>query len=151
VKTILKWMLVALLGAIVPAIAFDTLLSDWTFDVAPSWSWVLVSIIPLASSILLVLQGRWFSNVGRAACAILVLHAAMMILFGWWRHTIVEISVFLDLLLIAVVLPAAVKEFPLGRFSRATIFWTALLFGFGFPAALAKWRRRHVARGGHCR
>jgi hypothetical protein len=148
--TILKWMFAALLSAIIPAVAFDILLSDWNFDVAPPWSWVMVAIIPLAGSTLLILQAKWPAKAGRTACAILISHAAIMLAFGWWRYTIVGISIFIDLLLIAVVLPASLKKGPLGRFSGATIVWAALLFGLGFPAALANsaivvWRAEAIA------
>jgi len=135
--TTLSWVLPPLLSAIIPAITFNILMNDWTLDTEPPWSWVMVSVIPLASSALLVLQGRWLLTASRTACAILTSCAVIILVFGWWRHTAGRVSLFIALLLVAVVLPAALGVIPFGRFAKATIFWIAHLFGLGFPAALA--------------
>jgi hypothetical protein len=150
IYTMLKWVLPPLLGAIIPAITFDLLLNDWTLDNEPLWSWVMVPIIPLASLTLLVLQGRWLLIASRTACASLTSYTVIMLVFGRWWQTAGGISVFIALLLGAVVLPTAVALVPLGRFAKATIFWTALFFGVGFPAALANgfvvmWRAESIA------
>lgn len=151
VNSILKWILAALFSVIIPAIAFDILLLDWKFDVEPPWGWATISMIPLVSLTLLVLQDRWLSKFSRPACAILISHAAIMIVSGLAdRYRVVGVSVFVDLLLIAAVSPAAFGVIPLPRFSRATLFWIALLFGVGFPAGLANgvvvmWRAEALA------
>jgi len=154
--TILSSVLPPLLSAIIPAILFDYLLNTWNLDNEPSWSWVMVPIIPLASLALLALQGRCLLIASRTACTILISYAVIMLVFGRWWQTAGGISVLIALLLVAVVLPTAVALTPLGRltslgrFSKATIFWIALFFGVGFPAGLANgfvvmWRAESIA------
>jgi len=135
--TTLSWVLPPLLSAIIPAITFNILMNDWTLDTEPPWSWVMVSVIRSQA------RRCWFSRVGgfltasRTASAILTSCAVIILVFGWWRHTAGRISLFIALLLVAVVIPAALGVIPFGRFAKATILWIALLFGLGFPAALA--------------
>jgi hypothetical protein len=110
------------------------------FDAEPPWSWAIVLTIPLAGSMLLFLRSRRPSKVIWIACAILTLHAATvigMLASGQSWFPIFEMSLFLDLLLIAAVLPAAVRSKPLGGFSRATVFWVSVFFGICLPVALA--------------
>jgi hypothetical protein len=82
----------------------------------------------------------------------LILHAALM--FGLWEFdfwpAVTGMALFLDLLLIAVIFRPALDIRPLRRFSSATIFWVAVLFGVGLPAALTNgivvmWRAEAIA------
>jgi hypothetical protein len=60
-----------------------------------------------------------------------------MLVSGRLWPAIAKMSLFIDLLLIAAVLPSAVRSKPLGGFSRATVFWVLVFFGLCLPVALA--------------
>lgn len=131
-----KWVQAALLGAVIPAIAFCELLTDrWDFNAAPPWSWPTISIVPIASAILLFLPNSWLPLALALSRAILIVHATIlvgMLAIGLWQP-VAGWCLFVDLLLIAAIsLPPPERSRPL----QWTIFWTATLFGLGLPIAL---------------
>jgi hypothetical protein len=139
-RPLLRWIVAACLGAIVPALAFYALLTfPQDFDAAPSWSWLTIPVIPLASAILLFVSSDWIRKATRLVGAIAAIHAAIMAAmlgFGVWRP-VAGMSVFVDLLLIATVIRPAFGWGAFGRFAKATIFWLAAFLGVSFPLALA--------------
>jgi hypothetical protein len=151
---LLKWLVAILCGGIVPfAAGYVFLTYRWDFTAEPGWAWATVSLIPLASSSLLFLPVRRLANASRAACAIMLLHAAAMVgllASGLWQP-IAGMALLLDLVLLAVVLRSALGWRSPGRFAKATILWIAVLFGVGVPLALANaavvvWRAESIAR-----
>jgi hypothetical protein len=148
-----QWTLAAVLGAIVPAIMFYVFLfGSWDFAVTPPWAWLTISIVPLASSILLFLRSPRLAKAIRPVCAIFVSHAVVMLAmldFEPWT-SVAAISLVLDLLLVATTLPSALRLCVPSRFSRATFFWVSSLFGICGPLALANgvivmWRAEAIA------
>src|SRR5215467_13504499 len=75
-----KGVRAALLGAILPVTAFGDLLAErYDFDAEPPWSWVTISIVPLASSILLFLPTSRLPPALVSARAMLIVHATIMV------------------------------------------------------------------------
>jgi hypothetical protein len=148
------WVRAALLGAVLPVIAFWELLAErCDFDGEPPWSWVTISIVPLASSILLFLPTSRLPLALVSARAMLIVHATIMVgmlAVGLWTYA-AGWSLFLDLLLIAAISVRSQERLrPLGPYAQSTIVWLAALFGLGLPIALAHgffvlWRAEAIA------
>lgn len=144
----------AVLGAMIPAIAFHELLAHrWDFNAEPPWSWATISIVPLASSILLFLPTSRLLMALVSARTMLIMHATIMagmLVVGLWP-SVAGWSLILDLALIAAISFRPQERLrPLGRYARSTIFWLAALFGAGLPIALAHgfvvfWRAEAIA------
>jgi hypothetical protein len=148
-----KWLCALLCGGIVPFIGCYVFLTyAWDFTAEPGWAWATVSLIPLASTILLFVPPGQQTNASRVACAIMLLHAVLMaglLASGRWQP-IAGMALLLDLLLIAMVLRSALGWRAPGRFAKATMLWIAVLFGVGVPLALANaavvvWRAEALA------
>lgn len=134
-----KWILVALLCAVIPASAFNFLLYwPWDFVAQPNWSWLLVPIGPLSVCWLLVVPAARYSRAVLLASLIVAAHAAsiawLLIANSW--ESVGRMSFIIDALLIVVLLPSNLGT-PPHRISRSTIFWIVFFFGFCFPLALA--------------
>jgi hypothetical protein len=134
-------------AGIIPLIGFWVVLTNWwDFSAQPAWAWATISLVPLCM-LLLLLPAR---HATRLYFSIVVSHAATMIwlvVIGQW-NSVAKTGLLLDVYFIVVSLPT-LAGVP-GRFTRATVLWIAMLFGVGFPLALAHgavvaWRAEAVA------
>jgi hypothetical protein len=154
-ESFLKWLIAVGCGCVVPAVAFDDFLArPWNFPTEPVWVWPTISLVPLASIVLLFLPSGRVVKVCRLFIAIFAVHAALMLglrVSGRWL-SIAGAALFIDVLLIAAVFRSVLAGRSPGRFSMATIFWIGALFGVGLPLAFANsfvvaWRAEAIAAG----
>jgi hypothetical protein len=128
-----KWILAALLCAVIPASAFTYLLySHLNFAAEPNWSWLLVPIGPLSVCWLLLVPAARYSRAALVASMIVAAHAASIA----WLGSVGVMSFIIDFLLFVALLLSNLGT-PPHRISRSTTFWIVVFFGFGFPLALA--------------
>jgi hypothetical protein len=134
-----KWILVALLCAVIPASAFNLLLYwPWDFVAQPNWSWLLVPIGPLSVCWLLLVPAARYSRAVLVASLIVAAHAASiawLLIANRWE-SVGGMSFIIDALLFVVLLSSNLGM-PPHRISRSTTFWIVVFFDFCFPLALA--------------
>jgi hypothetical protein len=143
-----NWLIAGSLAAILPLIIFSVVLNvGWDF--VPPWAWTTISIIPIASAVLLLLRLPQLPRLPQLAGGVLAIHAMIMvamIAFKLWT-AIAWLALVIDLLLIPALVGLARGRCPL---ATTTIVWVFVFFGLGIPFALAHglivaWRSEVIA------
>jgi hypothetical protein len=130
---VVKGLIATLAGAILPLFALYMALT-WRWDLVaqPAWAWLTITIMPLAYGALLLVPASWRFRLARPACAILLLHATILLVLlglGRWPR-IAGLSLFLDLLLVAAVPFFSAQERAAFRPRRSAGSRSRLAFSF---------------------